>query len=168
MYREETRVKLSDNPESLTLVKSSVFTIKIMTIPVHIAVNTLLSFPIQRVFEWDWRQVLLFIIVGGFLIDIDHPLYFGIKHKTASLKQLLKIGKKMHKKMRPGFYIFHSPEINLLFFFASFFYPIFIVVFLSNFFHIILDAIEHYRFHGNFRWIGKWSIIYNLQKPGSY
>lgn len=128
----------------------------------HIAVNTAISFPMKYVFNCDLPTVFIFMVVGGILIDIDHLLFLTFKHKTINPKKWILIGKKMRSKMQPGLYIFHSPEFNILLLLLSLFNEIAWVVFLSNFVHITLDIVEHYKYHGNFIWMKNWSITYSL------
>jgi len=133
-----------------------------MNTPTHIIANTSISIPLKYAFGWDWSTVILFAIAGGILIDVDHLFFFILKHKTVNPKRLILIGKKMRSKMQPGLYVFHSPEFNVALFLISFFSPLVLIIFLSNLTHIILDVIEHYKYHKNFLWIRSWSIIYSL------
>ena len=128
----------------------------------HIIVNASISLPLKYAFGWDWSNVLIFVIAGGILIDIDHLLFFMFKHKSINPKRWVLIGKKMRGKMQPGLYIFHSPEFNILLLSLSFFSEIVLIIFLSNLIHVILDIVEHYKYHGNFLWMKSWSIIYSL------
>jgi hypothetical protein len=125
----------------------------------HIIVNTSISLPLKYIFGWDWSIVLLFVLAGGVLIDLDHPVYFILKYKTINLKKWLLIAKKMESKMEPGFYVFHSPEFNILLLIAAFFSKIALIIFFSNLIHITLDIIKHYKYHRNFLWMKRWSII---------
>ena len=113
---------------------------------------------------WIFQKIEFWIVVlwGGFLIDIDHLFYFFGKYGKLGLKKLVKKWWEYGKNMRPGFYIFHSPEFTLLLMFLSFFNKIIFVMFLSQILHLILDIIPHYIVHGNFIFIKKWSIIHNL------
>ncbi len=67
--------------------------------------------------------------------------------------------------MIPGFYIFHSPEINFLIFVTYAFtqnsYLFFLL--LSNLIHLSLDIVEHYKYHKNFDFIKKWSFLIQLK-----
>ncbi len=50
------------------------------------------------------------------------------------------------EEMEAKLYIFHSPEINLLFLILSFYNQIFLLVFLSDIIHLSLDAFAHYKY----------------------
>ena len=133
-----------------------------MNTPTHAAVNLIASVPLRHLFGWDWTLIYIFILAGVF-IDIDHILFFIFKEKKLNPRDWILIGKKMRSKMRPGLYVSHSPEFNTLLLVVSFFNEIAFVIFISNLIHISLDTIEHYRYHKNFLWIKKWSIIYSLR-----
>lgn len=133
-----------------------------MNHPKHIFVNSLISIPLKYTLVWDWPTVLIFVIMGGFLIDVDHILFFVFKNRTINPKKLLLAGKKMRSRMQPGLYIFHSPEFNIALLSYSFFNTTALVIFLSNLSHLILDTIEHYRYHHNLAWMKIWSVGYYL------
>jgi len=76
-----------------------------MDTPTHLLVNSAISIPLKLTFGWDWTHIVLFIIAGGILIDLDHLLFFGFKYKTINPKKWISIGKKMRSKKQPGLYI---------------------------------------------------------------
>ena len=134
-----------------------------MNILIHLIVNSLAAIPLKYYLGWDLRAVLIFVL-AGILIDLDHLFYFFVKYKTIKLYQLITIGKELRKRMKPGIYIFHSFEFNIILIMASVFHHIIAIVLLSNAIHIILDIIEHYHYHRNFLWIKKWSMIYSFTR----
>ena len=128
----------------------------------HIMVNATISIPLHYVFGLDWATVVLFI-AAGILIDLDHILFFIFKYKTIDPRKWMSIGKRMKSRMQPGLYIFHSPELNTLLLVYSFSNQVALIILLSNLIHIPLDILEHYKYHNNFSWIKRWSIIYSLK-----
>ena len=96
-------------------------------------------------------------------MDIDHSLFFSVKYRTVSPKRWIKVGKGFQKKMQANLYIFHSPEFNAGLFILSLLHPAFLVLFVSNIVHIYLDALDHYRYHRNFHWVKRWSLLYHLK-----
>ena len=134
-----------------------------MNTPTHLAMNIIISVPLKQYFGWGWGSILIFIFVGIF-IDIDHLLYFIFRYKIIKPREWLRIGKKLRVQMQARLYFFHSPEFNAILFFLSFFNHIALVILLSNIIHIFLDIIEHYRYHRNFSWMKRWSVIYSFLK----
>ena len=108
--------------------------------------------------------LLTLFILFSILLDIDHAIYFLLKYPKKSISRLIKKSKEYRKSMRPGFYIFHSPEILLLILILSPINQVISLLLLSNLIHIYLDIFEHYRHHKNFKFIKHWSIIYNISK----
>jgi len=108
--------------------------------------------------------LLIFFITLSIFIDIDQLLYFLIKYRKNNLSQIIKIWKKHYKNNIPGFYIFHSPEFNLILLVIAFFNPLVALIFLSNIIHISLDIIQHVRKYKNLNWIKEWSIVYQITK----
>ncbi|HPA25306.1 MAG TPA: hypothetical protein PLK76_00905 [bacterium] len=133
-----------------------------MSIPVHLATNTIIGAIFYRFGIIDLLKFYLLFIALGFLLDVDHVLYFIIKERTLNPKKLFTAGRAERRKMKAHLYIFHSPEFNLLLLILSFFNQIFFIILLSNLIHLSLDIIEHYRFHKNFKWLKEWSLINNL------
>jgi len=109
---------------------------------------------------------LLFLFVFfTIIIDlIDHTLFFMVKYPKRSPLALIKISRRYRKAMKPGFYIFHSPEFNFLLLITAFFSNLMLLFFISNIIHIILDFYEHTAFHKSISWMKEWSVIYQLKK----
>lgn len=133
-----------------------------MNIPTHLAINAIAAIPLSHYLNWDYNLVLIFLL-AGVLIDSDHFLFFFFKHKNLSLKEWVLTAKSLRAKMKPGLYIFHSPEFNFILLMLSIFNHVVLTIFLSNIIHISLDIIDHYRYHKNLLWIKEWSIIYALK-----
>lgn len=134
-----------------------------MLAPTHLAINTVLSVPVAYFVGLDWQLVLLFISFAV-LIDIDHILYFIFAYGDLTPRKWIVRGNKKRDKMEPGLYIFHSPEFNLILFLLSFFNQIVLLMLISNMIHLSLDIFDHYRYHKNFLWMKRWSIVYSLTR----
>lgn len=133
-----------------------------MNLPTHLITNTITGAIFYKIDFIHSLKIYLLFIALGVLIDLDHILFLIIKYKTLSPKKLIQAGKEYREKMRANLYIFHSPEFNLFLLMLSFFNHIFLLIFLSNLMHILLDTVEHYNFHKNFKWLKEWSVINNL------
>ncbi len=133
-----------------------------MNLPTHLTINIITGAVFYKIeFINSFKNYLLFIALG-ILIDLDHILFLIIKHKTLNPKKLIQAGKKYREKMQANLYIFHSPELNFILLVLSFYKSIFLLIFLSNLIHILLDTFEHYKFHKNFKWLKEWSIVCNF------
>ena len=133
-----------------------------MNHPIHAAVNILASIPLKYVLKWDWTTVVLFVI-AGIAIDIDHLLVFIFKYKKLTPKAWNEIRKKLTRKMQAELYIFHSPEFNVILLILSYFYPVLLVILISNIVHLSIDALDYFRYHHNLLCLKKWSIIHSLK-----
>lgn len=133
-----------------------------MNFPTHLVLSTAVAVPLKYAFNFENTSIFVFIVWSSFLIDIDHIFYYAIKHRTLSFKKWLEVGKKMRNKMQPGLFIFHSLEFNLLLLLFSALYPWLLIFFLGSIVHTLLDTIEHYRYHRDFKWIKKWSIFISI------
>jgi len=103
-------------------------------------------------------NLFIFFIFLSVIIDIDHYFLFSIKYRKKSTEEIIRIWKKHYKQRKPEFYIFHSPEFNIILLILSFLHPLILLIFISNLIHITLDAIDHRYFPK------EWSIIHNLKK----
>ncbi|HPI67253.1 MAG TPA: hypothetical protein PKZ16_01795 [bacterium] len=135
-----------------------------MNLSKHLVVNIATGVIFYRFGVINSLKFYLLFIIFGILIDVDHVIYLIFKEKTSNFKKLLVAGKNERKKMQAHLYIFHSPEFNFVLAILSFFNQIILLIFLSNMIHLILDIVEHYHFHKDFRWFKQWSVIYHVSK----
>jgi hypothetical protein len=128
----------------------------------HIVVNFFLGIFLHLIGLINSIEYFILFVLFGVLIDIDHIFFYIISQHTLSKNKLIKVLMDDRKKMQAGVFIFHSPEFNILVLTLVLFYyhPIFLLIFISNVVHVFLDALEHYRYHKNFHWIKKWSIVF--------
>jgi hypothetical protein len=97
--------------------------------------------------------VSLYIIVGGFLVDFDHIIYYMARFKRFNLMNIyqffLMIGKEGNSKnYRDIIRIFHNVETILIFAILSFYSQIFLMIFFGLTVHIIMDImyeINHFQ-----------------------
>jgi hypothetical protein len=129
----------------------------------HLITGLILTIPLKYALNLSTSQIGIFI-AWSVLMDIDHIFLFIFKYKTLSYKKMLEIRRDLTGKMQAELYIFHSPEINIILLILSFFNQLTLVIFLSNIVHISLDIIEHYRYHKNFKWVKRWSIVHSIIK----
>ncbi len=90
------------------------------------------------------------IIIGGFLIDVDHYILHIFMFKDISLKNayyyFLNLKNiKQHQKQRPALCIFHTAEFMLLLLFLSFYSILFAILLGGVVLHVVLDLIHDAR-----------------------
>jgi len=62
------------------------------------------------------------VVIGVFLIDIDHLFYMLYDPKIKSVSDGLSFTKREYKKHNPHFYLFHTVEFIIIFLVISFLY----------------------------------------------
>ncbi|MCK5283476.1 MAG: hypothetical protein KAK00_08790 [Nanoarchaeota archaeon] len=103
----------------------------------------------------------LFIFITGFLIDIDHILYYYIRFKKFSIKETyvhcLKMGKKINKEeYKKLILIFHNWELMFVLLLLSIVNKIFLVMSIGLLFHLIMDGLSKKKGYGK---LYRYSII---------
>ena len=121
-----------------------------MNVIVHLLTSVVLSFILFPFFGYH----SLWAIVGGFLIDFDHYLYYVFKFKNLSLKKAYVYHDNIYKritKVHDILHIFHTIEFwifMLLVMILSYTYNVkfifymFLITLLGMFLHIILDIVH--------------------------
>lgn len=110
----------------------------------------------------------LLCFIGGFLVDVDHNLWYMYKHKTWNgFKAYPHYIKAAKNKDRVGkcFMIFHTIEFALILIILSFFYNPIGLVLLGLIMHWILDCI--YKLKNNMFNDRVFSLIYELSMNSS-
>ena len=80
-----------------------------MNLTPHVITSSVLTVLFFPVFGWH----SLWIIVGGFCIDVDHYVYYGLKFKKWSLKKayyFYKVAQSHEGYMRDNLHVFHTAE----------------------------------------------------------
>ena len=88
----------------------------------------------------------LFVLIGGFLIDIDHYLYTLLKFKNLSIIDSYKFytGKRIKKRFGKVILLFHNIEFLSIMTVLSFFSNTFYLITLGVMLHYFLDFIEQF------------------------
>ncbi len=104
-----------------------------MRLKYHFIVSLLLSIILYQPYGYQAFLVML----SGFLIDIDHYLWYIIKFKDFSLKKTVEKTKDTTIKYK--FHVFHLYDIMIILLILSFFSKIFIVLSIGLLVHLIMD-----------------------------
>jgi len=107
--------------------------------------HVLLGFLFAYIIYW-FTSITIFqailIFLSAVLIDFDHYLFCIIRNKDYSLKNAYSHLKKIHfKKHKPTMMIFHTIEFLIFIAILSFYFDIFIFIFIGMLFHSITDII---------------------------
>ncbi|MBU3940387.1 MAG: hypothetical protein KKH88_00465 [Nanoarchaeota archaeon] len=86
----------------------------------------------------QWWAIIVFF--SGFLIDIDHYIYYILKKRDFSLKKAYECEKKHFGKDR--LHIFHTIEFYILIFSLAIFHPFFFFILIGISFHQIIDIVD--------------------------
>jgi hypothetical protein len=109
-----------------------------------------------------------FTLIGGFLIDLDHPLYYFLRFKNFNLKKAydyfrninIKENKEEYKKV---FRIFHNIETVVFLIALLLVHLIFLPLFIGLVSHLAMDAIEEF---SKFKNLSGYVLLAKLkQKP---
>jgi len=137
-----------------------------MILTIHLLVSFILAIILYR----SYSYLVLFIFLGGFLIDIDHPLYYLIRFKSFNLKKaysyFMEIGKRNDlRSYESVIRIFHNIETFFVLLIFSFFSKEVLMILIGFILHISLDMISEYRY---FSCLRNYSLLRSLikkQKP---
>jgi hypothetical protein len=102
----------------------------------HFIVSFILSIVLYPFFGFN----VLYIFVGGFLIDIDHYLLYIFKFKDFSIKKTFEYSKNFSALYK--FHIFHLFEVLVVCVILSFYSKTFLLISIGLIFHQILDFYE--------------------------
>lgn len=130
----------------------------------HFIVSVILGVLLFPIFKWN----ILFIIVGGVLIDVDHYLLYYMKFKKFDLVKGYKYfsGKDCWKELINSLSIFHTVEFLILMIVLSFYYKPFVFIVIGIVPHLIMDFIHENRAAG--RLVKCPSFIYWLTLKKEY
>lgn len=113
-----------------------------MIIAYHLVLTILICIFCFQFYGWN----VIFILLGGVLVDIDHYLLYILKYRTINIKkayQRFKGNIKRSKREEPTAFelLFHSIEFFVLMIILSFFSQIFFLIFIGLFFHLLTDGV---------------------------
>lgn len=116
-----------------------------MKIWVHLLTSSILALAFYPVFNWK----VLFILVGGVLIDFDHYLWYIYKFRKYSLRASYKFysieaAKTDFEIVKGILLLFHTIEFLLIAIIFSFYFDFALVFTIGLSFHLILDIIHRY------------------------
>lgn len=112
---------------------------------VHFAVSAILAVIFYPLFKWN----VLFILVGGVLIDIDHYLWYAYKYKKFNILESYKFYIKVmdandFSKVTGMLCIFHTIEFLLLMALLSFYFKPALIFTIGMASHYLLDLLYLY------------------------
>jgi hypothetical protein len=85
----------------------------------------------------------LFAIVGGFLIDIDHIVYYIIRFRKFGFKKAQRYYQKLDLKgYKEVIRIFHTIEFNTIIVILAFINQLFLILLIGIIPHLIMDMIN--------------------------
>ncbi|MFH1591921.1 MAG: hypothetical protein ABIB47_00970 [Candidatus Woesearchaeota archaeon] len=81
-------------------------------------------------------------LIGSFLIDVDHYLWYVFRFKSFNLKKAYIYSLPENKREKDSLHIFHVWEFWVLLGLLSFIHKFIFIVFVGVVFHIILDFVD--------------------------
>ena len=81
------------------------------------------------------------VYLGGWLIDLDHMLYYAIKFRSLDYFEANRYFRKLRTAKKRAINILHTAEVLLLMIIASFFNIYLLIITLGMASHIIMDLI---------------------------
>ncbi|MBR9705423.1 hypothetical protein GOV14_00135 [Candidatus Pacearchaeota archaeon] len=109
---------------------------------------------------------IMFLVLGGIIIDIDHLIYMIFREKLHNPKKIWKFHKQEYKINRPHFYIFHFLEIILLLMLISYFINWYLyLIFVGFLLHWIIDVATYIQYYKKTRpWINYCFLFLYLKR----
>jgi hypothetical protein len=112
---------------------------------VHLLVSLILAVILYPTFNWK----VLFILIGGVLIDIDHYFLYIYRFRKFNLRNCynyfyVEARKDNFKGIIGSLLIFHTIELLLISIILSFYIEFALIFTISLLIHYLLDLIWHY------------------------
>jgi len=107
----------------------------------------------------------LILILGAFLIDIDHLFYIFIREKIFSIKKIVQWGKTEYSLHRPHFFVFHTIEVLCILIILGYLTNRYLFLFFMGFVtNLLMDAVTYIYFYRSWKpWAKYFSIIWLLK-----
>ncbi len=105
-----------------------------MNLKHHFIVSSVLSLLLFPIFKFN----VIYIMIGGFLIDSDHYLYYIFKYRSFNLRKAYH-SEKDFKATSGRIYIFHLIDVLILCVILSFYSKIFLLFTIGLIPHHIMD-----------------------------
>lgn len=112
---------------------------------IHLLLSAVLAFALFAKYNW----MVIFIIAGGVLIDVDHYIWYIVKFRKFNLAKSykyfsLEVTKNNWKDVTGSIFFFHIVEFFALAAALSFYSPIMLMFTVGLVGHYLLDAIWIY------------------------
>ncbi len=117
----------------------------------HLIITAILATILYPIYKW----IVVFLFVGGILVDSDHVLWYWFKNKkfspTKTFKYCTDIEKNSDiKEYKSTIMIFHTWDALLISFIIALFSNIFLMIFIGLAVHLICDFLYSYRLFKGF------------------
>jgi len=112
-----------------------------MDLKYHFIVSSILTIILFPFFHW-WA---LLAMVGGFLIDADHYLWWIIVKRNFSVKKAHHHFRKVYKGNKGVTLIFHCVEFWIFKLVVAFFFPILIPLVAGLYVHVGMDLYYYFK-----------------------
>ncbi|MDP7506794.1 MAG: hypothetical protein QF362_05140 [Candidatus Woesearchaeota archaeon] len=109
-----------------------------MKLSIHFFVSLVLMITLYPFYNWP----VLYLFIGGFLIDFDHYLYYIIKFRSLNLKKASKYFLK--PGLKDVLVIFHTFEFMIVFTLFCLYFNLYLLL-TGYLIHNILDYIYLYK-----------------------
>ena len=118
---------------------------------IHLLVSSILAILFYPIFNWG----VLFILVGGVLIDIDHYFWCIFKQKNLNFLVCYKFHsvenkKNNYKEITGDTLIFHTIEFLIASIILSFYFKFMLIFTIGILSHYFLDILNYYFFMKRF------------------
>jgi len=111
-----------------------------MKLPIHFFASLILAIILYPFYKWS----VLYLFIGGFLIDFDHYLLYIFKFKNLSVKDALRYYNAGN--YRDVLSIFHTVEFMFVFFLFCLYFNLSLLL-IGYVIHTLLDLTEAYKYN---------------------
>lgn len=106
------------------------------------SLHFLVSFILFLILYPYFGLISLLVFIGGWLIDIDHVLYYVFKFKNFSYEKAYNYFRYRKQGSKIIINIFHTIEVWALMFILSFYNIYILIISLGLFTHIFMDLLQ--------------------------
>lgn len=106
----------------------------------------------------------ILLLLGGYIIDLDHVLYHLFTEKNLSPSKFKKIHVNLRLHHIPKFYVFHTFESFVLVLIATIVFPRIIYFTVGYLNHLFFDFVYYIMYYKNLKWIKHWTVTYYFRK----
>ncbi|MBI2662433.1 hypothetical protein HYX11_03160 [Candidatus Woesearchaeota archaeon] len=123
----------------------------------NLSVHFITSIILTAILSPWWGYQSLIVIVGGFLIDVDHYLAYIIERKDMNLVKAYKFNRYEKTSVNGFINVFHTIEFWVVCAIFSFYVEIMVMFVMGLILHMLLDIISCYINHCLL--FKRWSLI---------